>query len=279
MSHHVVGEDVTDAVDCTELLNTARFRSMLQEHSVNIMSQINAQQSKFIEVVTASIDAKFEQHRELLQANFENMRVTVVAEALEQTKCVVSSIADDLNANLTAAVHMEVSNLERKVTAMIESGSTAYSSGSQQLSSSGSSAVSSTSKDSVGSNEFALGGRSWVCPFCRAPLKHEKSFHDHMTLLLSRVHELPVVRVNKKGVRKADNRCLFNIDNPLHHAVLSPWNRDGLSFWHKAEYFMHELMSRLHPGFPQAISESNPNYDIVFKFIDECRNGVFVPQY
>jgi len=279
MSHRVVGEDVTDVLDGSEMLNTARFRSMLQEHSANIMTHINAQQSKFIEVVTASIDAKFEQHRELLQANFENMRVTVVSEALEKTKCVFSSMADDLNANITAAVHIEVSNLERKVTAMIESGSSAHSSGSQQLSSSGSSAVSSTSKDSIGSNECALGGKCWVCPFCRAPLKHEKSFHDHMTLLLSRVHELPVVKVNKKGVRKGDNRCLFNIDNPLHHAVLSPWNRDDLSFWHKAEYFMHELMSRLHPGFPQAISDSNPNYDIVFKFIDECRTGVFVPQY
>jgi hypothetical protein len=221
--------------------------------------------------VTATIDAKLLSHREVIAANFENMRATMIAEALESSKIVVN---------------IEMGNLERKFTAMMDSSSSTHSNLSQQLLSSGCSTASQNSLGSSVSSEHlqscsgSMGGATaWVCPFCLTPLKHEKSFHDHMALLLTRVHEIPTVKITKKGVSKVDNRCLFNIDNPSHRQLVEPWKKEGLTFWNQARYFMDALMSRLHPGImPQAISESNPNYDPVFKFIQDCRSGAFVPE-
>lgn len=283
MSHH----DEANIDAGTDAFNIAKLRNMLHEHSVNIMSQMHQDHIRLVQVVNASIDSKLERHLASVKENIATVRADMISQAVDAAKCEFVKMAQELNASMSATVRSEVSGLDRKFSAMFDNDTSAHSNGSQHLSSEdgGSQHVSSSASSAVSSRSHASNGssgvvsvRPWVCPICKTPLKHEKSFTDHMMLLSSRVHELPVVKTTRGGITKVDKRCLFNIENPSHHEVVSPWNREGLSFWNQAGQFMRELMSRLHPGNTETSPDSSLHYNAVFGFIDDCRNGKFVPE-
>jgi hypothetical protein len=273
------------AVD--DAISEIKLRKLLQEHSVNIMTDMHNQHVHLVEVMNASIDSKLDRHMAYVKENLAAVRAEMISEAVDAAKCVFVNMAHELNISMAATVRSEVSGLEKKVySAMLGnihsnssiSGSQKLSSsdsGSQRLSSSACSSVSSKSSAS-NSSRGVVSVRPWICPFCNVPLKHEKSFTDHMMLLSSRVHELPVVKVTRGGVIKSDKRCLFNFENSFHQAVVRPWSRDGLTFWDMAGLFMSELISRLHAGNSSTSSDSEVRHDTIFGFIDDCCSGKFV---
>ena len=275
-----------DAVGDT--LSEIKLRKLLKEHSVNIRTELQTQHVHLVQVMNASIDSKLDQHMAIVKENLAAVRADMIAEAVDAAKSAFVNMALELNISMAATVRSEVSGLEKKVySAMLgnmqgnssNGGSQKLSSsdsGSQRLSSSASSTVSSKSSGSNGSSDV-VSVRPWICPFCAFPLKHEKSFTDHMMLLSSRVHELPVVKVARGGVMKSDKRCLFNFENSFHRAVVCPWNRDGLTFWDMAGLFMSELIARLHHGNSSTSSDSEVRHDTIFGFIEDCRSGKFVP--
>lgn len=269
-------------------ISETKLRKLLQEHSVNIMTNLHNQHVHLVQVMNASIDSKLDRHMAYVKENFAAVRADMISEAVDAAKCVFVNMARELNISMAATVRSEVSGLEKKVySAMFGDGQSHSSNGgsqklsspdngSQHLSSSASSTASFKSSASNGSSGV-VSVRPWICPFCTVPLKHEKSFTDHMMLLSSRVHELPVVKVARGGVIKSDKRCLFNIENGFHQAVVRPWHRDGLTFWDMAGLFMSELISRLHAGNSSTSSDSEVRHDTIFGFIDDCRSGKFVP--
>jgi hypothetical protein len=93
---------------------------------------------------------------------------------------------------------------------------------------------------------------------------------------MTRLHELPVHRAGPKRIKR--KKCLFDITNPEHSAILRPWYREGECYWDQVTAFMTALFSRVHPGSPLALLDNNPNHALVYDWLQQCRQGTFQPE-
>ena len=243
------------------------------------------QQANFVFDVNARIDARIDDHMASLKAEMTAMKGSMVAEVSASTQSALTALTVQMTHSMSVAVQAEVSGLEKKFAGMLDNSSSIHS-GSQQTAAS---ALSIVSQHSANSHERGGGAaravvpdhdgcsQQWICPICLFPLKHEKSFYDHFSLLQSRVHQLPGVVAGKRRQKKV-KKCLWDIDNPDHNALLIPWDRPNLNFWNKAHLFGTALLKLLKPGTPDATHDDNPRHAVVFSWLEECRNGVFVPR-
>ena len=248
-------------------LTADSLRCILQEHQTAIMSQIALQQARFSDEVDAKIDAKVSERIAVFKMDEESFKASMIKAVAASTQTAFATMSADLSERVTSTVKAEVSALDVKFRALLDSSSSVHS-GSQALSLSSQQSARSTS-DSRNSRQV------WRCPVCQFPLKHEKSFHDHLVLLQSRVHEMPVVYGRRRSQKV--KKCLFNIERPELHLLLQPWADSHPTFWSQAHEFVRHLLCMLKPGTEQAIQDDNPRHEIVFQWIDNCRNGVFKP--
>ena len=212
------------------------FKSMLQEHFLMVVQHMEQQQVH----ISKEIDAKMQ------------------------------AVSIQMTATVTAAVQTEVAALDSKFRALLDNSSSVHSGSQLSSVSSCPSHVSALTQSVSGINR-----QHWLCPVCQTPLKHEKSFYDHLALLLSRVHELPVISGKRR--KPKFKKCLFNIERPDHVALLQPWASAHPTFWSQAHEFVRFLLMMLKPGSEHATSDDNPRHAVVFKWVDDCRSGVFVP--
>jgi hypothetical protein len=123
----------------------------------------------------------------------------------------------------------------------------------------------------------------WNCPFCNKPLKHEKSYYEHLVLLRSRVHVLPVqsTAVFSAGRRRKKTqppRCLFDIGNARHTVMLNCWSGVEENMWARCTLFLNDLIKRLNPGGPHALSPQNPRRPMILLFVESCRRNEYKPE-
>ncbi len=123
----------------------------------------------------------------------------------------------------------------------------------------------------------------WNCPFCNRPLKHEKSYYEHLMLLRSRVHVLPgqssvVISAGRRRKKTQLPRCLFDVSNPRHTVMLNCWNEFSENMWEKCSLFLNELIKRLNPGGPNALLSQNPRRPSILLFVESCRRNEFKPE-
>jgi hypothetical protein len=188
MSVNAGHKDVKDS-KCFEVVPDM-LRAILEEHSLKLERQNALQYNEFLE----SLNSKISQQ---VQVQFSELKESLLGDITVNTKALVSEAMSEVSQKLTVTVREEVSKLDVKVSAQFNAFSDAWSksgsSGSNsQLSlksfSSGSCASGTQNVENVDSGRV----QKWPCPFCPAILKHEHSFYDHMTTLMSRIHELPV---------------------------------------------------------------------------------------
>ena len=121
----------------------------------------------------------------------------------------------------------------------------------------------------------------WPCPICCYPLKNEKCFHDHITLLHSRRHQSPVEAPvsGKSGRRRKKEKCLMDASNPVHLELLKPWQAfKGMAFWDQCGGFLTALLQHLNPGAARVNITPNPHLPIVVEFLRACRSGAYVAE-
>jgi hypothetical protein len=258
-------------------LSTDGLRSLLSEHTQMILTQMASHQAEFIHDVNVRIDSRIDSHMAALKAEMIAMKADMVAEMSASTQA--SMVA--LNSQLSVSISAEVSGLERRFAGMLDNSSSAHS-GSHHTAasaSSTSSAVQDHGLDSFGDQAAEPHHQQWNCPVCDFPLKHEKSFHDHISLLQSRVHVLPGVSSARRR-RQKGKKCLWDVTNPNHLALVAPWARVNLTFWNQASLFCAALIRMLRPGTGVSTQYiGNPRHQDVFAFIAECRSGAHVPRH
>jgi len=254
--------------------STDGFRLMLHEHAQMILTQMASQQSTLVHDVNARIDSQIDVHMAALRAEMITMKGDMVAQMTASTQSAISALNSQLSGNISA----EVSSLESKFVKMLDN-SSSVNSGSHLTTASASSAASAVSDcgpGNVGDRAAESHHQQWRCPICDYPLKHEKSFYDHIVLLQSRVHVLPGAgrRHRQKG-----KKCLWDVTDDDHQALVAPWARVNLTFWNQASLFCAALIRMLKPGTGVATQHAdNPRHAHVIAFIAECRSGVFVPR-
>jgi hypothetical protein len=229
------------------------LRVWLDEYSSKIVQQNALQHNAFLEV----LDSKISQH---VQFKFSELKDSLLADITQSTKAMVCEAMSEVSEKLTAAMREEVSKLDDKVSTQLNM----LSGGCSKCASSSSNSQVSLSSCSSGScahdthnhETVEIRVQKWPCPFCPAILKHEHSFYDHMSTLMTRIHELPVHSTGPKRIKR--KKCLFDITNPEHSAMLRPWYREGVSYWDQVTAFMTELFSRVHPGSAFALLDNNP---------------------
>ena len=248
------------------------LRVLLDEYSVKLVQQNNSLHDALMESVSSKISQQ-------VQTQFSELKASLLSDVTQNTKAMVSEAISQVSETLTATVREEVSKLDDKVTTqlnMLSGGcSKCASSGSNSQASLTSCSSGSCAHDSHHGDTVEVRVQKWPCPFCPAILKHEHSFYDHITTLMTRLHELPVHSAGPKRIKR--KKCLFDITNPEHSAILRPWYREGVSYWDQVTAFMTALFSRVHPGSPCALLDNNPNHALVYDWLQQCRLGTFQP--
>jgi hypothetical protein len=254
-------------------LSIHSLRCLLEEHHSALIQRIALQQAQFAVEIDAKIDARVSERSADFKSDLESFRASMLSAVASSTQSAIDIMMENLSERVTAAVKTEVAALDDKFRALLDNSSSVHS-GSQM--SAPSSCLSQSSQQSEHST-LGLGSRRqiWQCPVCQFDLKHEKSFHDHLALLLSRVHELPVVHGKRR--QKKLKKCIFNIDRPEHSLLLRPWADTHPNFWSQAHEFVRHLLLMLKPGSEHATRDNNPRHALIFRWIDDCRNGVFKP--
>jgi hypothetical protein len=250
------------------------FRSLLEEHQSALVQRIASQQAQFSVDIDARIDAKINAHSAEFKSDMDSFRASMVSEVASCTQSAIENMMDQLSDRVSLAVKSEVESLDEKFQTLLDNSSSVHS-GSHT-----STLSACVSHSSAQSEQFTLGGcvprrQKWQCPVCQVDLKHEKSFFDHLSLLMSRVHELPVARGRR--CQKKLKKCIFNIERPEHTLLLQPWAATQPNFWCQAREFVRCLLLMLKPGSEYATRDDNPRHASVFRWIDECRTGVFKP--
>lgn len=247
-------------------LTADSLRCILQEHHAALVSQFSLQQARFSDEVDAKIDAKVRERIAVFKMDEESFKASMIEAVAASTQSAFDTMSSNLSERMTTTVKAEVSALDVKFRALLDSSSSVHS---------GSQALSLSSQQSARSTLDSGNRQVWRCPVCQFPLKHEKSFHDHMLLLQSRIHEMPVVHGKRRS--KKVKKCLFNIERPELQLLLQPWADTEPTFWSQAHEFVRHLLCMLKPGTEQATHNDNPRHVAVFQWIDDCRNGVFKP--
>jgi hypothetical protein len=248
-------------------------RVLLDEYSLRVVQQNALLHNALMDSVNSKISQQ-------VQIQFSELKNSLVAEFTQNTKAMVSEAMSQVSETLTATVREEVSKLDDKVSTqlnMLSGGcSKCPSSGSSSQVSLTSCSSGSCAHDSHHGDTVEVRVQKWPCPFCPAILKHEHSFYDHISTLMTRLHELPVHRAGPKRIKR--KKCLFDITNPEHSAILRPWYREGECYWDQVTAFMTALFSRVHPGSPLALLDNNPNHALVYDWLQQCRQGTFQPE-
>ena len=268
-------------------LSSDGLRSLLSEHAHMIITQMASQQANFIHDVNARIDSQIDDRMAAFKAEMIAMKGDMVAEVTASTQAAMSA----LNSQLSLSISAEVAGLESRFAGMLDNSNSANS-GSQQTAASASGSHQTTASASSTASAAPEHGRciagdraaehrpqQWICPVCNFPLKHEKSFYDHITLLQSRVHLLPGATGSGRRRRQKGKTCVWDVTDPHHLALVAPWARVNLSFWNQATLFGATLLKMLKPGTGVATQFiGNPRYEGIFAFIAACRTGAFVPR-
>ena len=257
-------------------LSSDGLRSLLSEHAHMIITQMASQQANLIHDVNARIDSRIDDRMAAFKAEMIAMKGDMVAEVTASTQAAMSA----LNSQLSVSISAEVAGLESRFAGMLDNSSSAHS-GSQQTAASASfTASSALERDPCSAGDRAAEPRQqqWICPVCGYPLKHEKSFYDHITLLQSRVHLLPGVGSGRRR-RQKGKTCAWDVTDLHHLALVAPWARVNLNFWDQATLFGAALIKMLKPGTGVSTQfTGNPRYEGIFAFIANCRTGAFVPR-
>lgn len=258
-------------------LSSDGLRSLLSEHAHMIITQMASHQANFIHDVNARIDSRIDDRMAAFKAEMIAMKGDMVAEVTASTQAAMSA----LNSQLSVSISAEVAGLESRFAGMLDNSSSAHS-GSHQTAASASSTASAAPEHGrciAGDRAAEPRPQQWICPVCDFPLKHEKSFYDHITLLQSRVHLLPGATGSGRRRRQKGKTCVWDVTDPHHLALVAPWARVNLSFWNQATLFGATLLKMLKPGTGVATQfTGNPRYEGIFAFIADCRTGAFVPR-
>jgi hypothetical protein len=123
----------------------------------------------------------------------------------------------------------------------------------------------------------------WNCPFCNLPLKHEKSYYEHLDLLRNRVLALPVkcdvvLSAGRRRKKIKPPRCLFDVEEPRHTIMLNCWSDVTENMWERCTLFLNDLIKRLKPGGPHALLPHNPRRASILLFVESCRRNEYKPE-
>jgi C4-type Zn-finger protein len=242
------------------------FRSLLEQHQSALVQRIASQQAQFTMDIDARIDAKINARSAEFKLDMDSFRASMISEVASCTQSAIENMMDQFSDRVSIAVKSEVESLDEKFQTLLDNSSSVHS---------GSQTSTLSACVSYSSAQSEPRSQKWQCPVCQFDLKHEKSFYDHFALLMSRVHELPVTRGRRRQQKL--KKCIFNIDRPEHTLLLQPWAATQPNFWCQAREFVRCLLLMLKPGSEYATRDDNPRHASVFRWIDECRTGVFKP--
>ena len=233
--------------------------------------------------IMSHVESMFQHHFSLLSTQLTEHYDRKLREEVTKIQEVVAEVISD---RVVAAVKQEVS-------LMLDSASSHHSQSTME-----SSLTSTASNLSLGTANtrpllHATGGAAagpavekcvavdeiWPCPICCYPLKNEKCFHDHITLLHSRRHQSPVEAPSGKYRKRKKEKCLMDASNPVHLELLKPWQAfKGMAFWDQCGGFLTALLQHLNPGAARVNITPNPHLPIVVEFLRACRSGEYVAE-
>jgi hypothetical protein len=235
--------------------------------------------------IMTHVESMFQRHFSLLSSQLTEHYDRKLREEVSKIQ---GEVADVISVRVVAAVKQEVS-------LMLDSASSHHSQSTLE-----SSITSTASNLSLGTANtrpllHATGGAAagpavekcvavdevWPCPICCYPLKNEKCFHDHITLLHGRRYQSPVAAPpNGKSVRRRrKEKCLMDASNAVHVEFLRPWQAfKSMPFWDKCGHFLTALLDRLNPGAARVNITPNPHLPIVVEFLRTCRSGEYVAE-
>ena len=262
------------------------LRTMMMEHQNSMSQQMQAQYVSLADSIGSRVDQRVDEKMALFRSEMAEFQSQVAdSVARSATECIKSELKNEftkigeliesscasgngshhtIGSQLTIDSQMTTSSNRSHPTLPLERGSAADAPSIEDLA---------QSADGNGGHvdESGSDGRveRWECPVCGVPLKHEKSFQDHIKTLKARIHVLPTV---------SKHSCLFDVSDADHQLLVSPWSQVCFNFWDQAKCFVSALLSRLHPGREHGRKEvGNPNYPVIMEWLRDCRSNLFVP--